>query len=738
MQEAERSLIEGTVESVIYQNQENGYTVLRLDGGEGQTLTVVGCMPGVAPGEGIAVEGTWTRHASYGEQFKAEAVERRTPAGTKAIFDYLSSGAVKGIGAATARRMVEEFGEETLTVLEEHPERLTQIKGITRKKALAMGENFRLQMGMRRLLEFLGEHEVPLQLAMPLYRKYGDRALEIIRGNPYLLVDGELGVEFSTADKLALSMGMEGDDPQRIEAGLLFELAHNLDNGHTFLPRRKLLPATAQLIELEGETEALEDALEALLERGEVIQETVANEEAVYLHDLCEAEQYVAFRLAEMARGEQVPPHGLDGLIDRIQAEQGIVYAPQQRQAVELAAASQVMLLTGGPGTGKTTSLRGVLALFDQLGLETALAAPTGRAAKRLGELCGMEAATIHRLLETQYDPRSGRLVFARDEDDPLRADAVIVDETSMVDILLMRGLLSALRPECRLILVGDPDQLPSVGPGNLFSDLIRSGVVPMVRLTEIFRQAAESAIIRNAHGVNRGELPDLRDNKHDFFFLRRKDPARAAETIVELVQTRLPQNMGIPPEQIQVLSPTRKRVTGTAALNRAIQEAVNPPAPDRPERRFGEYVFRQGDRVMQVRNNYDVIWKDGLTTGMGVFNGDIGRIVEVDNRSELITVDFEGRLVEYTPDMLGELEPAYAITVHKAQGSEYRAVILSVSDGAPVLLTRGVLYTAITRARELLILVGDEEVVARMTANDRQQRRYSGLRWRLVQIANS
>ena len=738
MQEAERSLIEGTVESVIYQNQENGYTVLRLDGGEGQTLTVVGCMPGVAPGEGIAVEGTWTRHASYGEQFKAEAVERRTPAGTKAIFDYLSSGAVKGIGAATARRMVEEFGEETLTVLEEHPERLTQIRGITRKKALAMGENFRLQMGMRRLLEFLGEHEVPLQLAMPLYRKYGDRALEIIRGNPYLLVDGELGVEFSTADKLALSMGMEGDDPQRIEAGLLFELAHNLDNGHAFLPRRKLLPATAQLIELEGETEALEDALEALLERGEVIQETVANEEAVYLHDLCEAEQYVAFRLAEMARGEQVPPHGLDGLIDRIQAEQGIVYAPQQRQAVELAAASQVMLLTGGPGTGKTTSLRGVLALFEQLGLETALAAPTGRAAKRLGELCGMEAATIHRLLETQYDPRSGRLVFAHDEDDPLRADAVIVDETSMVDILLMRGLLSALRPECRLILVGDPDQLPSVGPGNLFSDLIRSGVVPMVRLTEIFRQAAESAIIRNAHGVNRGELPDLRDNKHDFFFLRRKDPARAAETIVELVQTRLPNNMGIPPEQIQVLSPTRKRVTGTAALNRAIQEAVNPPAPDRPERRFGEYVFRQGDRVMQVRNNYDVIWKDGLTTGMGVFNGDIGRIVEVDNRSELITVDFEGRLVEYTPDMLGELEPAYAITVHKAQGSEYRAVILSVSDGAPVLLTRGVLYTAITRARELLILVGDEDVVARMTANDRQQRRYSGLRWRLVQIANS
>ena len=737
MEEEQLNCIEGTVEAVIYQNEENGYTVLRLDAGDQGGITVVGCIPGAAPGESITVRGSWMRHASYGEQFKAETVDRRMPAGERAIFDYLASGAVRGIGAATARKIVEEFGGDALTVLEEHPERLTKIHGITRKRALAMGENFRLQLGMRRLLEFLGDHQLPLQLAMPLYRRYGDRTLEVLRANPYLLVDEELGVRFDQADALALDQGMEGDDPQRLEAGLLFELSHNLNNGHTFLPRRKLLAATAQLLGLE-DLDTLGDGLEALIERGEVIQEETAGEEAVYLFDLYEAECYVAERLAGMSRAELLPPEDLDSVLDRIQRDQGITYAPQQRSAVELAARSQVMLLTGGPGTGKTTSLRGVLALFEQLGLETALAAPTGRAAKRLGELCGMEAATIHRLLETQYDPHSGRLVFAHDEDDPLRADAVIVDETSMVDITLMYGLLRALRPECRLILVGDPDQLPSVGPGNLFSDLIRSGVVPMVRLTEIFRQAAESAIIRNAHGVNRGELPDLRDNKHDFFFLRRKDPARAAETIVELVQTRLPNNMGIPPEQIQVLSPTRKRVTGTAALNRAIQEAVNPPASDRPERRFGEYVFRQGDRVMQVRNNYDVIWKDGLTTGMGVFNGDIGRIVEVDNRSELITVDFEGRLVEYTPDMLGELEPAYAITVHKAQGSEYRAVILSVSDGAPVLLTRGVLYTAITRARELLILVGDEDVVARMTANDRQQRRYSGLRWRLVQIANS
>ncbi len=730
----ELNRIEGSVEAVIYQNEENGYTVLRVDAGDQGGITVVGCMPGIAPGESIAVRGRWMRHASYGEQFKAELVERRMPAGEKAIYEYLASGAVRGIGAATARRMVEEFGSDALTILEEHPEQLARIRGITRKKALAMGEAFRLQLGMRRLLEFLGEHAIPLQLAMPLYRRYGDRALEVLKGNPYLLVDQELGVDFGVADALALSLGLEGDDPQRLEAALLFELSHNLTNGHTFLPRRKLLAATAQLI--GAEPSELEDALEALLERGDVVEEAVAGERACYLSDLQDAESYVAQRIAEMAGRELLPPEGLEALLTRIETEQGITYAPQQREAVALAAARQVMLLTGGPGTGKTTSLRGVLALFDALGLETALAAPTGRAAKRLGELCGVEAATIHRLLETQFDPGTGRLVFAHDESDPLPVDAVIVDETSMVDIALMRALLSALRGDCRLVLVGDPDQLPSVGPGNLFSDLIRSGRVPMVRLTEIFRQAARSAIVMNAHGVNQGRLPDLHNQSSDFFFLRRKDPVRAADTIVELISQRLPRNMGIPPEQIQVLSPTRKTVAGTAALNRAIQAALNPPAPGKGERRFGESVFRAGDRVMQVRNNYDLMWRDrdSLTSGMGIFNGDIGQILAVDNRNELITVDFEGRIVEYSPDMLGELEPAYAITVHKAQGSEYRAVILSVCKGSPMLLTRGVLYTAITRARELLILVGDEEAVAQMTANNRQQRRYSGLRWRLAQ----
>ena len=732
----ELSYIEGTVDAVVYQNPENGYTVLRLSIGEGRAVTVVGCIPGAAPGEGLGVRGSWGRHISYGEQFKAETVERRLPAGEKAIFDYLSAGTVRGIGAATARKIVEQFGSDALRILEEHPEQLTAIPGVTRKRALAMGESFRSQMGMRRLLEFLSGHDLPLQLAMPIYRKYGDRALETLRRNPYLLVDEELGVDFAAADALALSLGLEGDDPQRLEAALLFELSHNLSNGHTFLPRHKLLAATGQLIGVEEEL--LQDGLETLLERGEVIAEKTAKEEAIYLFDLYEAECYCAQRLYEMTGEELLPPENMEGVLLDIQRSQGITYAPQQKDAVRLAATSQVMLLTGGPGTGKTTSLRGVLALFEHMGLETALAAPTGRAAKRLGELCGMEAYTIHRLLETRMDPATGRLAFARDEDDPLKADAVIVDEASMVDITLFHALLAALRGECRLLLVGDPDQLPSVGPGNVLSDLLRSGRIPVVRLTEIFRQAARSAIVRNAHAVNRGEMPELSGRESDFFFLKRRDPQSTAETVVDLVTRRLPERMGIPSDQIQVLSPTRRYTTGTGSLNRMLQEALNPAAEDKGERRFGEFVFRAGDRVMQVHNNYDIVWRerDGSESGMGMFNGDIGRIETVDPRDGTVTVDFEGKVVEYTPDLLGELESAYAVTVHKAQGSEYRAVILSVMDAAPMLLTRGVLYTAITRARELFILVGDEEKVARMVANDRQQRRYSGLRWRLAQLA--
>jgi len=737
MEEQTLNLIEGAVSSIIFQNEENGYTILRLEAGQGE-VTVVGCMPGVAPGESLSVRGSWVRHPSYGEQFKAESVERRLPRGVKEVFHYLASGVVKGVGQSTARRIVEEFGEDALNILEEEPEKLTKIKGITLKRAQAMSQAFRQQMGMRRLLEFLSAHGLPVQLGTALYRQWGGAALDVIRSNPYLLVSEELGVDFATADSLGDALGVGVDDPLRLEAALLFELSYNLNNGHTFLPRNKLLRATEQLAEVgEG---VLEPCLDALIERGEVVQDQVAGETAVYLADLYAAETYVAQRLSMMSAEQLIPPDNMDKLLRRIQKEQGMTYAPQQVEAVELAARSRVMLLTGGPGTGKTTTLRGVLALFDSMGLDTALAAPTGRAAKRLGELCDTEAATIHRLLETGFDPYSGRLVFSKNADDPLTADAVIVDETSMVDVSLMAALLDALREDCRLILVGDPDQLPSVGPGCVFADLIRSGAVPTVRLTEIFRQAAQSAIVRTAHMVNGGQMPDLRANDNDFFFLSRKDSVAAEQTIVDLCRRRLPERMGIPTDQIQVLSPTRRRGTGTAALNRALQEALNPPSQDKGERRFGEYIFRLGDRVMQIKNNYDILWREPESgkSGMGVFNGDIGRITAVAPRGEVVTVDFDGRQVEYTPDMLGELEPAYAVTVHKAQGSEYRAVILAAVDGAPMLLTRGVLYTAITRARNLFIIVGDENVVARMVENDRQTRRYSGLRARLALIAGN
>ena len=732
MEGQELEQLEGTVSSLIYQNEENGYTILRLDMGE-EEITVVGAMPGVAPGEYLSIRGSWRRHPTYGPQVQAEVVERRLPQGMKEIFHYLSSGAVKGVGKATARRIMEEFGEDALSVIEDHPEELTRIKGITLKRARQIGDTFRQQMGMRRLMEFLNEHQLPLELAAALHRSYGDVALEAVKNNPYLLVGGEFEVEFSQADALALSLGVGPEDALRLEAGLLFELAHNnLNNGHTFLPRRKLVEATGVLLDVGGEL--LEQRLEQLLARGEVDEEYVAGQQAVYLPALYEAESFVAQRIREMSANELAPPQGLEELMDRLQRRQRITYAPQQRQAVALAASRQVMLLTGGPGTGKTTCLRGVLALFDHMGLETALAAPTGRAAKRLGELCGTEASTIHRLLETGFDPHTGRLVFTKNSYDPLKAQAVIVDETSMVDVPLMAALLDAMEPDCRLVLVGDPDQLPSVGPGNLFADLIRSGVVPTVRLTEIFRQAAQSAIVRNAHQINQGQLPDLGRNDGDFFFLRRRDGQAVLDTIVDLCRRRLPERLGIPTDQIQVLSPTRRRSTGTRAINQAIQLGLNPTLEGSGVRRFGDWVFRAGDRVMQVRTKYDSLWREehGTDSGMGMFNGDIGVIRSIER--EVITVDFDGKIVEYAPDMLGELEPAFAITVHKAQGSEYRAVILAALEGAPMLMTRGVFYTAVTRAKELFILVGDQAVAAQMVANNRQTRRYSGLRARLAE----
>jgi len=728
---AERYTISGSILSLVFQNEENGYTVLRMVTGDGEIVTVVGCIPCAAPGEDLILVGQWMTHPTYGEQFKAEQVERHMPTGESELLSYLSSGVIKGVGPATAEKIVARFGTAALRILEEEPEQLTKIKGITDKKAREIGESYRYQTGMRRLLEFLALSDLPLYLAMRLYRRYGVEAMEAVRTNPYLLVDEYYGVPFSVADEIALGLGFSGGENLRVEAAVLFELSHNAGNGHVFLPREKLVAATAGLLDYADDP--VEQALDNLIARRSVVQEPVGKVLACYLRRLWEAETYVNQKLRQMLDFAPDQGKNIDKIIDRIQMEQGISYAPAQRQAVELAARRGVMLLTGGPGTGKTTSVRGIVAMFDSLGMEVLLLAPTGRAAKRMSELCGREAQTIHRCLGMSYDEQSGEVRFAKGEQEPLEAEAVIVDEMSMVDLPLMQALLSALRPDTRLVMVGDPDQLPSVGPGNVFGDLIRSGAVETVALTEIFRQAQQSAIVRNAHAVNRGVDPCLDNNQGDFFFLGRRDPGRLVDTVVGLCQTRLPDNMGVPRDQIQVLCPTRRGDWGTVSLNRALQAALNPPQPGKREREFGETVFREGDRVMQIRNNYDVVWEreDG-TVGTGVFNGDVGQILEIDPSGELLTLAFDDRVTTYTADQLAELELAYAVTVHKAQGSEYRAVVLAAMRCSPNLMVRGVLYTAITRARELMIVVGDDTAVRQMAQNDRQQRRYSGLRRRL------
>lgn len=728
----ERVTVEGSVDAVIFQNEENGYTVLllRVDG-EDEPVTVVGCIPCAAAGEGMIVTGVWVNHPVHGPQLSAESVERRLPQEEEDIVSYLSSGILKGIGPATARRLVERFGTDTLRVLEEEPERLKTIKGITAKKAVELSEAFRALTGLRQVMEFLARYDLPVYLAMAVQRTYGDNALQMLRDDPYILSRAQFGVDFAVADAIAISMGFGGDDPCRLRAAIEYELAHNAGNGHVFLPREKLLAATAQLVDVD--TDMVETALDKLIDSFAVVEKPIANVRGCYLPRMYQAETFVAQRLLSMLRTPVEQLRQVDKTIDAIEKEQGVSYAPLQRQAVRMAAEGGVLLLTGGPGTGKTTSLRGIVALYRRMGLDVALLAPTGRAAKRLGEVTDCDAQTIHRALGMSYNEMTGQVAFKKNGSDPLEAHAVIVDEMSMVDLELMQALLEALRPGCRLVLVGDPDQLPSVGAGNVLGDLLRSTVVPTVSLTQVFRQAEQSAIIRNAHAVNLGQPPQLDSNQGDFFFLCRRSPDRLVQTVVELCRDRLPKNMNVPADQIQVLSPTRKGACGTAALNRALQAALNPPAAGKRQKQWGDVTFRVGDRVMQTKNNYDVLWeKDDGTAGSGIFNGDVGVIQDIDSSGELIVLRFDDRTATYTADLLSQLDMAYAITVHKSQGSEYPAVILVSAPAAPSLMVRGVLYTAITRARRMLIMVGDDTVPAKMAANDRQQRRYSGLRRRL------
>ena len=728
----EQTEINGIISSVIYLNDENGYAVVRMETDSGEMVTAVGCLPYIAPGEMISAEGSWVTHAQHGRQFKIEQSNRLLPTSADGIYEYLAGSTVKGIGPATAALIVDRFKEKSLDILEMHPEKLAEIKGISLTKAKDLSASFKKQAGVRRLTEFLCAYGIKPLVALKLYRAYGSAALKTVHENPYIISASHIGASFAEADNLALELGIEGDSINRISAAVLFELQHNSGNGHCFIPRDKLIAATSQLISVPEDL--VSDAIDSLSENGGLVCDKVANLNVCYLTELYEAETYTAERLKSMVGLKTKSSANIERLITKLESLYDISYAPLQKQSIELALNNRILVITGGPGTGKTTILKGILSLYDELELETLLAAPTGRAAKRMSELTGREASTIHRLLGAKMAEDGETVVFSKHEGDPLNCDALVLDECSMVDITLMSSLLKALKPGCRLVLVGDADQLPSVGPGNVFSDIIRSQTVPTVRLTEIFRQKGDSRIVRNAHMINRGEHPDFEANTGDFFRLRRLNGGTAVETIVELCARRLPENMKIPSASIQVLSPTRKGETGTVNLNKRLQAALNPPSESKKEKLFGEAVFRVGDRVIQTKNNYDTIWKTkGGVSGAGVYNGDIGTIAQIDPITETLTVDFEDKLATYSFEMLNELEHAWALTVHKSQGSEYRAVVLALSGDVQMLLTRGVLYTAVTRAKELLIMVGDDNIAHRMIDNNKQSRRYSALRLRLI-----
>ena len=728
----EMEVLQGVIAAVVYQNYENGYAVLRLSCQDGQTVTVVGTIPLPVVGEQLMVTGKWNSHASYGRQFEAEFLERLLPQSAADIVGYLSGRIIKGIGPKMAARIVAHFGENTLKIMEREPERLAEVSGISPAKARSIGQDFLMQVGMRHLMEFFALHHLPAELAVRTYKLYGEAAVDMLYDDPYLLTEEGLDAPFGAVDQFAISLGIAGDDRRRVEAGVLFELRYNLSAGHSFLPEEKLVAATCQLLTVGDET--VRDSIGRLVAAERLIRDHLAGIDITYLPALYRAEISCTRQLLHFAQNEFRPPRRLDKLVEQASAASGIAYSQQQSDAIRASATSGLLLITGGPGTGKTTILNGILSLYDQMGLNCVLAAPTGRAAKRLTEVTGREASTIHRLLEAGIDPHTGNLFFARDAENPLKADAVIVDEMSMVDIMLLHSLIQAIPEQTRLILVGDPDQLPPVGPGFPFSDMLRSGCLPCVRLTQIFRQAQQSLIVMNAHRVNQGQLPELRDVKNDFFFLPARSEESVGQTIAALCSLRLPKNMGISPEQIQVLTPTKKGAAGTASLNKLLQASLNPPSPEKRERQFGDFTFREGDRVMQIRNNYDIMWKkpDGSMVGTGIFNGDVGIIRRIDPTQEQITVVFDDREADYDFTQLNELEPAYAMTVHKSQGSEYRAVVLAAWNGSQYLLNRSVLYTAITRARELLVIVGREETVAIMTQNARVGRRYSGLKLRL------
>lgn len=732
--------LEGYVEHIVYRNEENGYSVLNLVS-EGNEITVVGSFHYLSEGELLELTGDYTEHPLYGEQFQAESFEVKAPKDVMAIERYLGSGAIKGVGAALAARIVRRFGKDTFAVMEREPERLAEIKGISERKAREIGEQLEEKRELRQAMMFLQGYGISVNLSVKIYQKYDQEIYRMIKENPYRLADEMEGIGFRTADEIAKRVGIREDSDFRIRSGILYALLQGAAEGHTCLPISVLLSKTVEL--LGGvPLEAVEKHLMDLSIDRRIVQKSLTGSDGekhtfVYASAYYQGELSVAAMLHQLKLSLEVVESEIRTRLGKIEHQADIALDEHQKEAVAAAVRNGLLILTGGPGTGKTTTINAMIKYFEMEGLDIFLAAPTGRAAKRMTEATGCEAQTIHRMLELSGGPEnsSGRAMFARNEENPLEADVIIIDEMSMVDIHLMQALLKAVIPGTRLILVGDVNQLPSVGPGSVLQDLIRSKAFPVVRLTRIFRQAAQSDIIVNAHKINRGEQVALDNKSRDFFFLRRQDPNVILRVVLALVQEKMPKYVQAQISDIQVLTPMRKGALGVENLNQVLQRYLNPPSADKEEKEHGKGLFRTGDKVMQIRNNYQLEWEVrnrfgiAVDRGLGVFNGDMGMIRSINSFAEELTVEFdEGRMVSYPFKQLDELELAYAITVHKSQGSEYPAVVIPLLAGPRPLMNRNLLYTAVTRARSCVTLVGSAEVFQMMVENETEQKRYTGL----------
>ena len=718
--------IEGTIEGVVYTNPENGYSVIDLSH-DNTLVTAVGIMPSCSAGEKIKLRGQWVKHPTFGTQFKASACERSMPKSAGDMLRYLSSGTIKGIGPATAAKIVELFGEDTFDVLENHPEELAKIKGISHDKALAIQESFKGQFALREVMIALERLGLNPAESLNVFKILGVTATEKINENPYILCSDKVGMRFERADEIAASFPREVNTILRKRAGILHILRHNLRNGHTCLPREKLMLPCFDL--LGTPREEAQEIIDDLITDKEIIEEFINDKSFIFLPSEYYDEKKIAERIKIMLRFPPAKGRTFDKDIDKIEKKRGIKFEEKQREAITTAVSKGLLVLTGGPGTGKTTTLNGILELFEKQKLRVLLAAPTGRAAMRMSEVTGRQAKTIHRLLETEWTD-GDRQHFARNMENPLEADAVIVDELSMVDTHIFASLLDALPLGCRLVMVGDSDQLPPVGVGNVLQDIIESGLLPVVSLTEVFRQALESLIVTNAHRIVKGEYPDLSRNDSDFFYMQRANVYTCADTVVELYSQRLPAAYGYnPTEDIQIITPSRKGELGTVNLNKRLQAIINPSSRDKDDYQVGSKTFREGDKVMQIKNNYDIMWTRGKETSSGIFNGDIGVITAINHNASFMKINFDGRIAVYPFDSIAELEHAYAITVHKSQGSEFEAVIMPVCSCMPQLSYRNLLYTAVTRAKNRLILVGTQNQIEAMVDNDKKTRRYSALR---------